>query len=512
MRDGVIGSTLPFDPKALAGDNLRRTGSSKARKEKAEAFELPSHHAGRSASWNEKKTAAAHTPPSRTEETFQARREVDRPRDTDRPRNEASQRRSDPPRRTDPPRGADAAHADEPPRRDDPPGLAPGEEAPATEAAATTSAENPPPGEETPSPEEAAGDGVSEEASSELAEGELLQELASTDAVTPGPVEADPQPSQSGLVAAEPAGAGILSSDVVEAVAGAAGQPIQSTEKDIGTPEAESQPGPGHVTGLARAIEVISEKGRDLPPGLEKAAGEPSSDEPSDLAAELLDLSQETGSANEPKAKSAGPTPGGLSPTAAESAKANADPKIKPVEVSGPILTPEPSGSAGLRAANPAAQPSSQPQAAAPQHPMVHNVPLGAVPIEIGLKSLAGANRFEIRLDPAELGRIDVSLEIDESGEVKAHLVVDRVETLSLLQRDAKTLERAFEQAGLKPSEGGVDLSLRDPSSESRQQRDDGEQRGSRNPQKQETEPAEQKAAPVPRTIWRGATGVDLRV
>jgi hypothetical protein len=35
---------------------------------------------------------------------------------------------------------------------------------------------------------------------------------------------------------------------------------------------------------------------------------------------------------------------------------------------------------------------------------VVHQVPLGAVPIEIGLKSLAGVNRFEIRLDPAELG------------------------------------------------------------------------------------------------------------
>ena len=85
-----------------------------------------------------------------------------------------------------------------------------------------------------------------------------------------------------------------------------------------------------------------------------------------------------------------------------------------------------------------------------------------------GLKTLAGVNRFEIRLDPAELGRIDVQLDISEDGEVKAHLVVDRVETLSLLQRDARTLERAFEQAGLKPSEGGVDLSLRDPAGDAR--------------------------------------------
>ena len=90
------------------------------------------------------------------------------------------------------------------------------------------------------------------------------------------------------------------------------------------------------------------------------------------------------------------------------------------------------------------------------------NTPLSAVPMALGMKAMNGASRFEIRLDPAELGRIAVSLDIDDEGTVKARLVVDRVETLQLLQRDARTLERAFEQAGLKPSEDGIDLSLRD--------------------------------------------------
>lgn len=101
--------------------------------------------------------------------------------------------------------------------------------------------------------------------------------------------------------------------------------------------------------------------------------------------------------------------------------------------------------------------------------------PLHVVPIEIGLRALAGSKRFDIRLDPPELGRVDVNLEISEKGEVSAKLVVDRVETLHLLQRDARTLERAFEQAGLKPSDSGVDITLRDPNDQSgfRQQRQD---------------------------------------
>ncbi|WP_197279989.1 flagellar hook-length control protein FliK [Bosea sp. AAP35] len=101
--------------------------------------------------------------------------------------------------------------------------------------------------------------------------------------------------------------------------------------------------------------------------------------------------------------------------------------------------------------------------------------PLHVLPIEIGLRALAGARQFDIRLDPGELGRVDVNLSIADNGEVTAKMVVDRVETLHLLQRDSRMLERAFEQAGLKPSDAGVDISLRDPADQSgfRQSRQD---------------------------------------
>lgn len=111
----------------------------------------------------------------------------------------------------------------------------------------------------------------------------------------------------------------------------------------------------------------------------------------------------------------------------------------------------------------PGAAPGAPGQSAANGQP----TPIHVVPIEIGLRAMSGSRQFDIRLDPDELGRVDVNLSISDAGEVSARLVVDRVETLHLLQRDARTLERAFEQAGLKPSDGGVDISLRDPSDQS---------------------------------------------
>jgi flagellar hook-length control protein FliK len=89
-------------------------------------------------------------------------------------------------------------------------------------------------------------------------------------------------------------------------------------------------------------------------------------------------------------------------------------------------------------------------------------VPLTGLAVEIAARAQTGKNRFEIRLDPPELGRINVRLDLDHDGTVTSHLVVDRAETLDLLRRDAPNLERAFQQAGLKTSDNGLQFSLRD--------------------------------------------------
>ena len=65
-------------------------------------------------------------------------------------------------------------------------------------------------------------------------------------------------------------------------------------------------------------------------------------------------------------------------------------------------------------------------------------------------------------MDPAELGRVDVELKISGDGSVRAHLAVERTETLDMLMRDQRGLERALDAAGLKLESGSVQLSLRD--------------------------------------------------
>ncbi|HET7083753.1 MAG TPA: flagellar hook-length control protein FliK [Rhizomicrobium sp.] len=98
------------------------------------------------------------------------------------------------------------------------------------------------------------------------------------------------------------------------------------------------------------------------------------------------------------------------------------------------------------------------------QHIQVTATPapnLPALAVEIAAKSQSGAKQFDIRLDPPELGRVDVRLSIDANGKASAHLSADQPQTLSLLQKDAPILTRALRDAGLDVSQDGLNFSLR---------------------------------------------------
>jgi flagellar hook-length control protein FliK len=91
-------------------------------------------------------------------------------------------------------------------------------------------------------------------------------------------------------------------------------------------------------------------------------------------------------------------------------------------------------------------------------------VPLSGLAMQIAASAKSGKSRFEIRLDPAELGRIDVRIDVDRNGQVTSHLTVERPETLSMLRQDANQLQRALDNAGLSTGNGGLQFSLRDQS------------------------------------------------
>jgi len=95
-------------------------------------------------------------------------------------------------------------------------------------------------------------------------------------------------------------------------------------------------------------------------------------------------------------------------------------------------------------------------------------IPLSGLAVEIAASARSGKSHFEIRLDPADLGRIDVRIDVDRDGQITSHVRVEKPETLSMLRQDAPQLQRALEDAGFKSGDGGLQFSLRDQSSSGR--------------------------------------------
>ena len=151
------------------------------------------------------------------------------------------------------------------------------------------------------------------------------------------------------------------------------------------------------------------------------------------------------------------PDPSGNAP--ANTQNANTQSAVNAAQT---LSVPTPAGQPAAHAVATAAAPPPQ----APAAP----VPLAGVAVAIAARASAGTNHFAIRLDPPELGRIEVRLNVDKDGRITSHLVADRKDTLALLQRDVSGLQRTLQDAGFKTADNGLQFSLRDSGQQQQQQ------------------------------------------
>ncbi|HUO01022.1 MAG TPA: flagellar hook-length control protein FliK [Bradyrhizobium sp.] len=142
---------------------------------------------------------------------------------------------------------------------------------------------------------------------------------------------------------------------------------------------------------------------------------------------------------------------------------------------------------------------------------------MSGLALEIAASAKNGKSSFEIRLDPADLGRIDVRINVDSNGQMTSHLTAEKPETLSMLQQSAPQLQRALNDAGFKTGDSGLQFSLRDQSSSSQNyNNNNNDGGGNRNAQRliinnDDTTPAPAAGRSYGRMIG-SASGVDIRV
>lgn len=120
-------------------------------------------------------------------------------------------------------------------------------------------------------------------------------------------------------------------------------------------------------------------------------------------------------------------------------------------------------------AAQAAAQPAQPFGAEVVKVPTPQHLP-EAMGLAISRHVSAEATEFTLRLDPAELGRVEVKLEMGKDGKATVSIQADNASTFDLLRRDSHALERALAEAGLKLDSGGLNFSLRQQDGQNPQQ------------------------------------------
>lgn len=113
---------------------------------------------------------------------------------------------------------------------------------------------------------------------------------------------------------------------------------------------------------------------------------------------------------------------------------------------------------AELRRAEAQAQGHAPERAAPASRPQI--IDLAALATRFAARAKAGATSFSIRLDPPELGRVDVKLEVAADGTAHARLAAERPEALAELSRHSRALERALADAGVELARGGLSFEL----------------------------------------------------
>jgi flagellar hook-length control protein FliK len=122
--------------------------------------------------------------------------------------------------------------------------------------------------------------------------------------------------------------------------------------------------------------------------------------------------------------------------------------------------TTSPSIDAG--AASAMAPPPPPPVAAAPA-PLSPTVLRAAEQVALALPQAVKSsdNHIQIQLQPAELGAIDVKLNVNHDGRVTMVVSADRSDTLNLLRQDSGTLTQALRDAGLQADNSSLSFNLR---------------------------------------------------
>jgi flagellar hook-length control protein FliK len=94
-------------------------------------------------------------------------------------------------------------------------------------------------------------------------------------------------------------------------------------------------------------------------------------------------------------------------------------------------------------------------------HVTPHTTATEQVQVAITSATKDGLDKITLQLEPADLGRVEIRMQIGADGQTQLNFTVDKPETMDALSRDARALERSLQEAGLKSDAGSMQFNLR---------------------------------------------------
>lgn len=120
----------------------------------------------------------------------------------------------------------------------------------------------------------------------------------------------------------------------------------------------------------------------------------------------------------------------------------------------------------------PTAMATAKAAATRPAFNLPNGRPAEQVSVQVQNAIRNGNDRIQIKLSPASLGNVEVKLELSPDKTVQAIVYADKSETLDMLERDARVLQKALEDAGLRTNSDSLSFAQRDSSGSGNAQAD----------------------------------------
>lgn len=100
-------------------------------------------------------------------------------------------------------------------------------------------------------------------------------------------------------------------------------------------------------------------------------------------------------------------------------------------------------------------------RSAAGLHPTTHLVSAALQNATVNATlGIVDEKQFVLQLDPPSLGRLKITLEFADNNTVKAKILAERPETVSLLQKDANLLAKSLQNSGFDANPGAITFDL----------------------------------------------------